>query len=211
MKSWFLAPDFTFTPDGPLQLSAVIPHPSHPTRTLASPCIDAITLPEVQTLVEKNRSHSHDVTGTAGVNVFAKFVELASASMGYEISRRNALGATMTKQKVTGHNTSLSASGPAGLVGVEVGAGISGGKETSKTDSYETPPGIVFAYRLHAIRFRSSGTVSSEMFSNKKLFMTGGAEAEPMEVVNVTADVLKADIEEEEALEYDMEGLGDGD
>jgi hypothetical protein len=267
MKSWFLAPDFTFTPDGPLQLGAVIPHPSRPTQTLASPRTDAITLPEVQTLIETNHSHSNDVTRTAGVNLFAKFVELASASIGYETSRRNALAYgtvdhevrslaapftreflrsivntdavqehihsalfgkrtvyfisglrvatssfTVTKEKGIGHNTSMSGSGPAGPVPVEVGAGITGGKESSKIDSYETAPGIIFAYRLHAIRVRGSGTISSEMFSNKERFMSGQPvpDAEPFEVVDVDADVLKADRkEEEDAPHYEMEDLGD--
>ncbi|KAF4952938.1 hypothetical protein FGADI_6371 [Fusarium gaditjirri] len=266
MKSWFLAPDFTFTPDGPLQLGAVIPHPSRPTQTLASPRTDAITLPEVQILVEKNHTHSNDVTRTAGVNLFAKFVELASASIGYETSRRNALEYgtvdhevrslaapftkeflqsiidteavrehidsgllgkravylvsglrvtdspfTVTKEKGNGHNTSLSASGPAGPVPVEVGGGISGGRESSKTDSYETAPGIVFAYRLHAIRIRGSGTIGSEMFANRTAFMSyePGPDPEPFEVVDVDAEVLKADREEEDAPDYEMKGLGD--
>ncbi|CCT74226.1 uncharacterized protein FFUJ_10269 [Fusarium fujikuroi IMI 58289] len=267
MKSWFLAPDFTFTPDGPLRLGAVIPHPSRPTQTLASPRTDAITLPEVQTLVETNHSHSNDVTRTAGVNLFAKFVELASASIGYETSRRNALAYgtvdheirslaapftreflqsiisteavqehihsavfgkrtvyfvsglrvatssfTVTKEKGIGHNTSLSGSGPAGPVPIEVGAGISSGKESSKTDSYETAPGIIFAYRLHAIRVRGSGTVDSEMFVNKKAFMHGRPvpDPEPFEVTDVDAEVLKADRKEEEDLpKYEMEDLGD--
>ncbi|KAF5599537.1 hypothetical protein FPANT_3371 [Fusarium pseudoanthophilum] len=267
MKSWFLAPDFTFTPDGPLQLGAVIPHPSRPTQTLASPRTDAITLPEVQTLIETNHSHSNDVTRTAGVNLFAKFVELASASIGYETSRRNALAYgtvdhevrslaapftreflqsiidaeavqdhihsavfgkrtvyfisglrvatssfTVTKEKGIGHNTSLSGSGPAGPVPIEVGAGISGGKESSKTDSYETAPGIVFAYRLHAIRVRGSGTVSSQMFSTEKAFMHGRPvpEPKPLEVVDVDVEVLKADRKEDEDLpKYEMEDLGD--
>ncbi|PNP75996.1 hypothetical protein FNYG_10554 [Fusarium nygamai] len=268
MKSWFLAPDLTFTPDGPLQLGAVIPHPSRPTQTLASPRTDAITLPEVQTLIETNHSHSNDVTRTAGINLFAKFVELASASIGYETSRRNALAYgtvdheirslaapftreflqsivdaeavrehidsgmfgkravyfvsglrvatssfTVTKEKGVGHNTSLSGSGPAGPVPVEVGAGISGGKESSKTDSYETAPGIIFAYRLHAIRVRGSGTIGSEMFSNKKMFMHGKLipDPEPFEVIDVDAEVLKADKEEEDAPKYEMERLADED
>ncbi|KAF5655149.1 hypothetical protein F25303_832 [Fusarium sp. NRRL 25303] len=266
MKSWFLAPDFTFTPNGPLQLGAVIPHPSRPTQTLASPRTDAITLPEVQTLVETNHSHSNDVTRTAGINLFAKFVELASPSIGYESSRRDALAYgtvdhevrslagpfskeflqsivnteavkehidsgflgkrtvyfvsglrvatssfTVTKEKGVGHNPSLSASGPTGTVPVEVGGGISGGKESSKTDSYETAPGIIFAYRLHAIRVRGSGAVGSEMFVNKKAFMSGrpGPDSEPFEVVDVDVEVLKGDKEEEDAPKYDMEGLGD--
>ncbi|KAG9495640.1 hypothetical protein J7337_012194 [Fusarium musae] len=158
MKSWFLAPDFTFTPDGPLQLGAVIPHPSRPNRPLHHPAF------------------------------------------------------TVTKEKGVGHNTSLSGSGPAGPVPIEVGAGISGGKESSKTDSYETAPGIIFAYRLHAIRVRGSGTASSEMFSNKKTFMHGRPvpDPEPFEVVDVDAEVLKADRkEEEDAPNYEMEDLGD--
>lgn len=40
--------------------------------------------------------------------------------------------------------------------------------------------------------------------------MSGRAEPEPMEVVDVTAEVLKADKEEEDAPKYEMEDLGDG-
>ncbi|KAF4416159.1 1-phosphatidylinositol-45-bisphosphate phosphodiesterase 1 [Fusarium acutatum] len=221
MKSWFLAPDFTFTPDGPLQLGAVIPHPSRPTQTLASPRTDAITLPEVQTLIETNHFHSHDVTRTAGINLFAKFVELASASIGYDTSRRNALAYgtvdhevrslaapftkeflhsivdtdavrehidsamfgkrtvyfisglrvatssfTVTIEKGVGHNTSLPGSGPAGPVPVEAGAGISGGRESSKTDSYETAPGMTLPVSEAKNNNRWSGKDISAIISS---------------------------------------------
>ncbi|EXL38879.1 hypothetical protein FOCG_18492 [Fusarium oxysporum f. sp. radicis-lycopersici 26381] len=48
------------------------------------------------------------------------------------------------------------------------------------------------------------------MFSHRKLFMSDRPESDPMEVVDVTAEVLKADKEEDEAPKYEMEDLGDG-
>ncbi|KAJ4243558.1 hypothetical protein NW757_011199 [Fusarium falciforme] len=254
MKTWFLPPDFTFTPDSPLQLGAVITHPGRPTNVLASPRTDpSIQLPEIQVITEKNHSHSNEVSRKGGVSLFAKFVEFASGSVSYEASRRNFLqygnvdhevrsllapfskdfltsltsldsvkehiesgmfgkrpvylvsglrvtneSFTVTKEKGTGNQAEISASGPTGPVPVEVGGSLSGGVERTKVDSYETAPGIVFAYRLHVIRPKSSGSSQSEMFSSSKAFWTDKAETEPMEVVDVTLDVVGEDLEEEE-------------
>ncbi|KAJ4152363.1 hypothetical protein NW754_004156 [Fusarium falciforme] len=232
MKTWFLPPDFTFTPDGPLQLGAVITHPGRPTNVLASPRTDpSIQLPEIQVITEKNHSHSNEVSRKGGVSLFAKFVEFASGSVvrsqppkfssvwkcrsrmkehiesgmfgkrpvylvsGLRVTNESF---TVTKEKGTGNQAEISASGPTGPVPVEVGGSLSGGVERTKVDSYETAPGIVFAYRLHVIRPKSSGSSQSEMFSSSKAFWTDKAETEPMEVVVVTLDVVGEDFEEEE-------------
>ncbi|KAM0224061.1 hypothetical protein ACHAQD_002426 [Fusarium lateritium] len=267
MKSWFLPPDFTFKPDGPLQLGAVIPHPSHPTQTLASPRTDpSIILPEIEVLIEKDHSHSNEVSRTAGVNLFAKFIEVASASIDHEANRRYALeygtadhevrslaapftkgflksiveledvknhiasglfgnktvyfvsglrvtnaSFTVTKEKGSGYKTSVSGSGPTGPVPVEIGGGLSSGRDKSKVDSYETAPGIIFAYRLHAIRVRGSGGLTTEMFSHRTAFYSERNEPDGIEAVEVTAEVLGDDMEEmETAPQYKEEDLGDG-
>ncbi|KAM0551168.1 hypothetical protein ACHAPJ_008510 [Fusarium lateritium] len=267
MKSWFLPPDFTFTPDGPLQLGAVIPHPSRPTQTLASPRTNhSITLPEIQVLVEANHSHSNDVSRTAGMSLFSNFIETASASTDFEANRRHAIEYgtvdhevrslaapftkeflesivevegvkehiqsglfgnktvylvsglrvtnmpfTVTKEKGSGYNTSVSASGPTGPVPVEIGGSVSSGREKSKIDSYNTAPGIIFAYRLHAIRVRGNGGMKTEMFSHRTAFFTDSIEPDGLEAVEATAEVLGGDVEEAEtAPRYEEEDLGNG-
>ncbi|KAM0420386.1 hypothetical protein ACHAPT_011806 [Fusarium lateritium] len=263
MKTWFLPPDFTFTPDWSLQLGAVITHPGRPTNVLASPRTDpSIQLPEVQVITEKNHSHSNEISRTGGISLFAKFVEFASGSVSYEASRRNLLQYgnvdhevrslvapfstdflasltsldsvkehmesgmvgkrpvylvsglrvtnepfTVTKEKGSGNQAEISASGPTGPVPVEVGGGLSGGVERAKVDSYETAPGIVFAYRLHVIRPR--GSSQSEMFSSSKAFFTGKEDSEPMEIVEVTPGMIGEDLEEEE-VKFDKDDLGNG-
>ncbi|KAH7191836.1 uncharacterized protein B0J16DRAFT_331829 [Fusarium flagelliforme] len=254
-KTWFLPPDFTFSPDGPLQLGAVIPHPNRLTETLASPRTNAITLPAIEILVEKSHFHSNEMSRTAGMSLFAKFIEVASVSVGYERSRRDAIKYetvdhevrslqapfnkdflqsvlkveevkdhvdsglygkrpiyivsglrvtndpfTVTIERGRGNNASVEASGPTGPLPVEVGGSLSGGNETTKTDSYETAPGIVFAYRLHVIRPRGSGSLGSEMFSHRKAFMSGEAEAESMEIMDVDKQILEDGGEEIEDL-----------
>ncbi|KAJ4178756.1 hypothetical protein NW755_012979 [Fusarium falciforme] len=209
MKTWFLPPDFTFTPDGPLQLGAVITHPGRPTNVLASPRTDpSIQLPEIQVITEKNHSHSNEVSRKGGVSLFANLdsvkEHIESGMFGkrpvYLVSglRVTNESFTVTKEKGTGNQAEISASGPTGPVPVEVGGSLSGGVERTKVDSYETAPGIVFAYRLHVIRPKSSGSSQSEMFSSSKAFWTDKAETEPMEVVVVTLDVVGEDLEEEE-------------
>ncbi|KAJ4322667.1 hypothetical protein N0V84_004692 [Fusarium piperis] len=265
MKTWFLPPDFTFTPDGPLQLGAVITHPGRPTNVLASPRTDpSIQLPEIQIIAEKNHSHSNEISRTGGVSLFAKFVEFASGSVSYEASRRNLiqygnvdhevrslvapfskdfltslisldsvkehaasglLGKkpvylvsglrvtndpfTVTKEKGSGNKAEISASGPTGPIPVEVGGGLSGGVERTKADSYETAPGIVFAYRLHVIRPRGSGRSQSEMFSSSSALFTGREELGALEVLDVTLDVVGDDFEGEE-ITFDQADLGNG-
>ncbi|UPK96292.1 hypothetical protein LCI18_007227 [Fusarium solani-melongenae] len=266
MKTWFLPPDFTFTPDGPLQLGAVITHPGRPTNVLASPRTDpSIQLPEIQVITEKNHTHSNEVSRKGGVSLFAKFVEFASGSVSYEASRRNLLqygnvdhevrsllapfskdfltsltsldsvkehidsglvgkrpvylvsglrvtneSFTVTKEKGIGNQAEISASGPTGPVPVEVGGSLSGGVERTKLDSYETAPGIVFAYRLHVIRVKKS--TQSEMFSSSAALWTGREEPEPepMEVLDVTLDVVGDDLEEDE-IRFGQADLENGD
>jgi hypothetical protein len=55
---------------------------------------------------------------------------------------------------------------PSGAVPVEVGGFFSGGGREKVVVSYQTVPGIVFAYRLHAICPKRSPT--AEVFKSKR-------------------------------------------
>ncbi|KAF4990558.1 hypothetical protein FGRMN_8373 [Fusarium graminum] len=253
MKTWFLPPDFTFTPQETLPLGAIIAHPSRPSEVLASPLSDSsIVLPRIQTLLETNHSHSKEASHTLGFSIFAKFVEFASGSFEYEVSRRNLIEYgtvdhrvqslvtpfskefldslvaiqtvrdhidsgmfgkrpvylvtglritevpfTVARELGSGRRIAISTSVPTGTVPVEVGGGISASSEKIKKDSYETAPGIVFAYRLHVIRSRNNGVTQSAMFSHRTAFWTGETESEPMEAVEATPKVVAEDVEED--------------
>ncbi|KAK4457634.1 hypothetical protein QBC42DRAFT_341575 [Cladorrhinum samala] len=88
-KTWFLPPSFNFLPGGELALGTVIPHPSRPTLSLASLASDhpEIPLPKTQTLVEKSHTHSRDSSRSFGASLFAKILDLASASASFDLSK----------------------------------------------------------------------------------------------------------------------------
>ncbi|KAL8299218.1 hypothetical protein RB594_003662 [Gaeumannomyces avenae] len=107
---------------------------------------------------------------------------------------------------------SMEASGPtpAWTLPLELGAGISGSREQSRTDAYRTAADIVYAYRVHVIRATRDGE-EAELFSYRTAFGEGGNdedEAQNMECVDVTANVLKEDLELEPA--FDEYSLGEG-
>ncbi|KAM0479936.1 hypothetical protein ACHAPX_004514 [Trichoderma viride] len=85
-KSWLLCPDFTFLPEGQIVLGRIIPNPRQPTVTLASladyPTID---LPEVNTIVEKNRSFLNEKNRSFGAKLFAKFLDISNANVGMSL------------------------------------------------------------------------------------------------------------------------------
>jgi len=95
----------------------------------------------------------------------------------------------------------LSGSGPPvpGPVPVELGAGVGRQRERAVVDSYETAPGIVFAYRVHVVRYKRVG-VETELFQSRGAFMTGSGRVEGGEVpvvVEGTKEELDEDLEEE--------------
>lgn len=68
-----------------------------------------------------------------------------------------------------------------------LGATIAGKIEDRARNSYETAPGIVFAYRLHVIRPKNTGA-DAELFSDRIAFFSGEAED-----VEVKIDIVKVD------------------
>ncbi|KAJ4122727.1 hypothetical protein NW768_010168 [Fusarium equiseti] len=87
-KTWFLPPDFTFLPDGDVRLGVILKYPDRPTLALDSldslvasaPAKPTIQLPEVSSLTESGHEHSTGSGRSASFNLYAKFLELASAS-----------------------------------------------------------------------------------------------------------------------------------
>ncbi|KAL6857760.1 hypothetical protein ACO1O0_005202 [Amphichorda felina] len=267
-NTWFLPPDLTFKPDGPLQLGSIIEHPSKPTSVIASPRTDDIPLPQIQVSVEKNHSHSKEVTRTGTIRFLARWAELISGSVKYEASRRSFIqygnvdhevreltapfsneflqailalenvqehmnsgmfprrkrpiylvsslrvptsSFTVTRETGAGNQVGISATGPAGPVPVEVGGEISGGVDRTKVNSYETAPGIVFAFRVYIIRPKGQGgRAKSEMFTHRAEFATGRADSEPeiMEIIEATPENLREDIDV--IATFEEEDLGDG-
>ncbi|KLU86581.1 hypothetical protein MAPG_05593 [Magnaporthiopsis poae ATCC 64411] len=111
-------------------------------------------------------------------------------------------------------DASASAALPVGLVPGEVGWGVSDAASGVRTDSYDTAPGIVFAYQLYAIRPRGydDECPQAKVFSSRDAFMTGEGDGEDggeeMELMPVTEEVLEAD--QDEPAQYQVEAAGDG-
>ncbi|KAI2616650.1 hypothetical protein GGS26DRAFT_441555 [Hypomontagnella submonticulosa] len=107
----------------------------------------------------------------------------------------------VTKEKSYTRGGGANASGPVTAAPVELGAEVHGERGKDVLDSYETAPGIVFAYRVNVIRQKRDGYVESEIFAHKTAFMTGMGEDDEeqieMEAVEVTKGVLEDDLEEE--------------
>ncbi|KAI8630894.1 hypothetical protein F5Y19DRAFT_38512 [Xylariaceae sp. FL1651] len=116
---------------------------------------------------------------------------------------------TVTKEKGSNFAVEAEASGPpAGTLPVEIGGKVRHDGQKTFTDSYNTAPGIVFAYRLHVIRTRRAG-LETGLFSHKSAFLTGavGEAQEPLILVEATQDEFDGDLEEE--VEYESINIGE--
>jgi hypothetical protein len=264
-KTWFLTPDFTFFPDGDIRLGTILKYPDRPTLSLATLGSDettkAIVLPEIKTITEPGHAHSTGSGRSTSANVFAKFLDLASASGSVDVSRyKNRSFGTVdhevrlfsgapppktlsaivqldaVKQYINGGpfgrfkkrpvymitgirvakdafsvtDTADSSSSVAGEVSasaellgaplpLETGVGASKTREQNESHSYNTAPGIIFAYRMHVIRSKSGDGAESELFSDSTAFFTGEGDddddddEQPMEFVDVTSDVVEGE------------------
>lgn len=102
-KTWFLPPGTTFTPDGIIRLGAVIKDFRRPTLVLLEPDAETgseINLPPVEILSEQNHTHSRDLSSSVGGEIWAKFLDLASASTRLELESRNKLEYVAANQEV---------------------------------------------------------------------------------------------------------------
>lgn len=214
--------------------------------------------------MESNHSHEKSISRSGSLNVWTKFLDLASASVSTTAGRSfvesysavdheiHSLAGPLTpstvaaitalpdvkryidsglfgkksvyivtglritkssfkvmKEAASNVSGEISGSGPpaGGTVPVEVGSGLSGSSERKITDSYDTAPRIVFAYRLSIIRTKRAG-VEVELFSDKGAFLTSdGANAEvPLVVAEATKEELEEDLEEQISFETSIVG-----
>ena len=255
MPTWFLPPDFTFTPEGPIKLGTVLAHPSRPTLILASlPGDSGITLPNANTITEQNHSHENSASRSVSSRIRTKFLDVATACAiteaghnNYEsygivdheirsfiepITRLTAVAITtlpdvkrhieagiygkkpvyivtglriakssftVKTEVVSNMSGEISGSVPSagGTIPVGFGAGLGGSSTRKVTDSYNTAPEIVFAYRLSVIRVKRSG-VEVELFSDKSAFLTGDGtyREQPLVIAEVTKQEIEEDLEE---------------
>lgn len=116
---------------------------------------------------------------------------------------------TVTKEDFSNFSVEAEGSGPPpGTILADVGGRIKHENGKTSTDSYDTAPGIVFAYQLNVIRTRRAG-VETELFSHASSFLTGdgGRKEDPLVVVDATKEEIDEDLEEE--VEYDSAEVGE--
>jgi hypothetical protein len=95
--------------------------------------------------------------------------------------------------------TSLGVSGPmpSGTALAVLGANAAFTMDYNTNNSYETAPGIVFAYQVHVIRPKDTGE-EDELFSDRTAFFSGEAddeEVEELEAVGVNGVILRQDLD----------------
>jgi hypothetical protein len=132
----------------------------------------------------------------------------------YVVSGVRITKTSFTVKKETGknHKIELSGSGPPvpGPVPVELGASAAHSRENTVTDSYDTAPEIVFAYRVHVIRPKRVG-IETEVYESKSGFMTGpGRDVGPAPVV-VEGTKQELDLDFDEEHEYEVTVIDDDD
>jgi len=80
-KTYFLAPDFSFLPDGSISLGNIIEDPASPTRVLSR--LDPPAPPEeVNISREKNNAYSRSHGGSVNASIWARFMQIGSANVG---------------------------------------------------------------------------------------------------------------------------------
>ncbi|KAK4169926.1 hypothetical protein QBC43DRAFT_306850 [Cladorrhinum sp. PSN259] len=77
-KTYYLAPNFSYHPDTSIKLGDIVQDPSDPTIPLGS----VQSLPPKETHLDLNASFSNTTSKSVNAGIWAKFVEIASASLG---------------------------------------------------------------------------------------------------------------------------------
>ena len=117
---------------------------------------------------------------------------------------------TVTRKQSSSFTIEAEASGPpSGTVPGELGERAKHDHRERVTDSYDTAPGIVFAYQMSVIRTRRSGP-ETQLFTHGSGFLTGedGGQEEPLVLVDATKEEIDDDLDEE--VDYESVQIGDG-
>jgi hypothetical protein len=123
----------------------------------------------------------------------------------YVVSALRIAKTSFTVKSETGKNFGLELSGfgpPfAGPVPLELGGGVSHSREKRATDSYDTAPDIVFAYRVHVVRYKRAG-IEAALFESNSAFMTESERADEEAPIVVEGTKQELDMDREEQREY---------
>ncbi|KAK0755884.1 hypothetical protein N5P37_011560 [Trichoderma harzianum] len=170
-STWLIPPGTTFTPDGIIRLGTF-------QRSLTPEALEAI--------VNQPAVRQHMDTGLYG----KRPVYIVS---GLRVTKT---GMAVTMEKGYTRAGGISA-GVSGIAPAEIGVDIHRGRKKDNVDSWETAPGIIFAYILHVIREKGAGNVETEIFPHRTAFMTGiGEEHVEMELAKVLLEDLLEDPED---------------
>ena len=115
---------------------------------------------------------------------------------------------TVTKKESSNFTIRAEDSGPpSSTTLIEVGGKVNHETRERVTDSYDTAPGIVFAYEVYVIRTHRAGS-ETELFTHESGFLTGesGKEEEPLVLVDATKEEIDADLDNE--VEYESVQIG---
>jgi hypothetical protein len=83
MKTYLLAPNFTFEPDGPIRIGTVIADPFRPTKPLHIPT----TAPPTVTHTDFDAAYTREKNQAHHSNIWAQFLQTASANVGAGTSK----------------------------------------------------------------------------------------------------------------------------
>ena len=153
------------------------------------------------------------VTAIANIPTVRKHI--ASSMFGkrpvYVVSGLRIATSSFTVTKKESSNFTIEAEGsgpPSGTTPGEVGGRVKHDNRERVTDSYDTAPGIVFAYQMYVIRTHRTGS-ETELFTHESGFLTGegGEQEEPLVLVDATKEEIDNDLDEE--VEYESVQIGD--
>lgn len=116
---------------------------------------------------------------------------------------------TVTEEESSNFTIEAKGSGPpSGTTPGEVGGRVKHDNRERVADSYDTAPGIVFAYQMYVIRAHRTGSETG-LFTHKSGFLTGlgGEYEEPLVLVDATKEEIDDDLDEE--VEYESVRIGD--
>jgi hypothetical protein len=97
---------------------------------------------------------------------------------------------------------------PTGVVPGEIGGHLSHNRQQTVTNTYDTSPNVVFAYRLHIIRPRRA-RLETGLFSHKSAFLTGKSAMNDETLVVAEFDKAEIETEIEGKVNYEVQEFGD--
>ncbi|KAK7947104.1 uncharacterized protein PG986_011425 [Apiospora aurea] len=154
IKTYLLAPNFTYKPSGPIQLGSIITNPLRPAKVLST--LDhASAEPAAETVIE----HDHELSQGRGRSVraglWAQFLQTVSAE--YQIDRLGTRYLRVRREKRRAVGGGVSADVPVVPDGVLAGVGGEFGAERRDEQTSSFRGGgedVIFVYELSVVQLR---------------------------------------------------------